>query len=113
MKNIPKFSNAITKDSFSLRWRIFISHTSELALPSGLSYVDKAINAVRTRRHIPIEMKDFPPQCESSDDYDAKQVKECDVYIGIFGMKYGTLTSKGISHTESEYQVAVKHDIPR
>lgn len=28
-------------------------------------------------------------------------------------MKYGSLTSKGISHTESEYQAAVEHGIPR
>jgi hypothetical protein len=113
MKNLSGMSNVNGNQHFSKKWKIFISHTSELSSLEGSSYVDKAINAVRTRHHIPVEMRDFPPQCERPDDYDAKQVKECDVYIGILGMKYGSLTSKGISHTESEYQAAVEHGIPR
>lgn len=60
MKNLSGMSNVNGNQHFSKKWKIFISHTSELSSLEGSSYVDKAINAVRTRHHIPVEMRDFP-----------------------------------------------------
>ena len=55
-------------------------------------------------------MEAFTAYPSSPEYYDARMVKECDVYIGIIGMRYGSLTSEGISHTEHEYNTALKEN---
>jgi len=34
------------------------------------------------------------------------EVEQCDIYIGIFGSKYGFEDNEGVSPTESEYEYA-------
>jgi len=96
------------------RLTIFLSHTSELAkYPEGFSYVAKAKEAIETAGHIVVDMATFRAQSISAEEYDIQRVKECDVYIGIYGNKYGSLTSKRISFTESEYDAAVEIGLQR
>jgi hypothetical protein len=88
---------------------VFLSHTSEFAdFPRYGSYVDTAKNAILNSGHSCVEMEMFSAQSGWPGDYDAQKVNECDVYLGILGMKYGSLTSKGISHTEHEYETALR-----
>ena len=43
------------------RWRVFVSHTSELHdFPKGTSYVAAAERAIIATGHIPVDMTDFP-----------------------------------------------------
>jgi WD40 repeat protein len=98
----------------SLPLRIFLSHTSELAeFPKGDTYVDKAKAAIEAAGHVAVDMATFRAQSISAEEYDTPRVKECDVYIGIYGNKYGSITSKRISYTESEYDAAVEAELPR
>ncbi len=100
--------------SKATRLSIFLSHTSELGkFPEGLSYVAKAKEAIESAGHVAVEMATWGAQSITAEDYCAQRVKECDVYIGIFGNKYGSLTSRGISHTESEYDAAYEAGLRR
>ena len=96
------------------RLAIFLSHTSELGkYPEDLSYVAKAKQAIESAGHMVVDMATFRAQPIPAEDYDTKRVKECDIYIGIYGNKYGSLTSKKISFTESEYDAAVEAGLKR
>jgi hypothetical protein len=91
--------------------KIFLSHTSEFSsYPRDKSYFTHAVEAVEKIGHKCVEMAGFSAQSTPPEVYDANRVKECDVYIGILGMRYGTLTSEGISHTEHEYNTALEQN---
>lgn len=91
--------------------KIFLSHTSEFSqYPQDKSYVTHAREAVEKFGHKFVDMGLFTAATTTREVYDASRVKECDVYIGIFGMRYGSLTSEGISHTEHEYNTALKEN---
>ena len=97
-------------------WRVFLSHTSELrAYPKGPSYIDKAEEGVIAAGHVPIDMKHFPAVDEPAATYDVRRVEECDVYLGIFGLRWGTpiLGKPNISCTEQEFDHATAIGIPR
>lgn len=51
-------------------------------------------------------LKRQPAQDTSAQKAYIDKVKQCDVYIGIFGTKYGAINENGISPTEEEYDVA-------
>ena len=91
--------------------KIFLSHTGEFSqYPQDKSYVAHAREAVEKFGHKFVDMGPFTAATTTTEVYDASRVKECDVYIGIFGMRYGSLTSEGISHTEHEYNTALKEN---
>jgi hypothetical protein len=94
--------------------KVFLSHTNEFSIypdsSNDKTYVARAKDAVEKFNHKCIEMEAFTADTSSPEDYDARLVKECDVYIGIIGMRYGSLTSEGISHTEHEYNTALKEN---
>ena len=75
--------------------KVFLSHTNEFSeYPRDISYVAKAKQAVEKSGYKVVEMADFSAQSTPPEFYDAWRVKECDVYIGILGMRYGTFTSQ-------------------
>jgi WD40 repeat protein len=94
--------------------KVFLSHTNEFSkypdFSNDKTYVARAKEAVEKFNHKCIEMEAFTADPSTPEDYDARLVKECDVYIGIIGMRYGSLTSEGISHTEHEYNTALKEN---
>jgi hypothetical protein len=97
-------------------WRVFLSHTSELRVyPKTGSYIDKAEEGVIAAGHVPIDMKHFPAVDEPAAIYDARRVDECDVYVGIFGLRWGTpvLGQPNISCTEQEFDHATASGLPR
>jgi WD40 repeat protein len=100
--------------SKSSRFSIFLSHTSELGkYPEDISYVAKAKEAIESAGHIVVDMATFRAQSKPAEEYDTQRVKDCDVYIGLYGNRYGSLTSEKISHTESEYNAALAAGLPR
>ncbi|RJQ48926.1 MAG: DUF4062 domain-containing protein [Nitrospiraceae bacterium] len=53
--------------------------------------------------------EDLPASDRKADDVYLKEVEHCDVYVGLFGNKYGAEDAKGISPTEREFDVATAH----
>jgi len=51
----------------------------------------------------------LPALALSAQETYIKQVIQCDIYIGLVGTKYGTITDNNLSPTEIEYNVASEH----
>jgi hypothetical protein len=68
------------------RWRVFISHTSELRnYPKGMSYVAAAERAISAAGHVIVDMADFPAAGQAPARVCADRVRGCDVYVGVLG----------------------------
>jgi hypothetical protein len=97
-------------------WRIFLSHTSELRLhPVGGSYIDKAEEGVIAAGHVPVSMKYFPAVDKTAEAYDSMKVQSCDVYVGIYGLRWGSPVrgKPEVSYIEQEFDLATATGIPR
>ncbi|GJL50303.1 MAG: hypothetical protein NPIRA01_15300 [Nitrospirales bacterium] len=72
--------------------RIFISHTSELyKFPDNYPFVKAAISAVNRAGHVPCDMQYFTARDRQPSEYCKERVRECDVYVGLIGFRYGSL----------------------
>ncbi|MFM7547342.1 MAG: DUF4062 domain-containing protein, partial [Cyanobacteriota bacterium] len=92
-------------------WRVFLSHTSELRqYPSGGSYIDKAERAISAAGHVVVDMRDFPSIDEAPAQVCIDRVKGCDVYVGIYGTRWGSQVrgQPKVSYTELEFDTATK-----
>jgi hypothetical protein len=97
-------------------WRVFLSHTSELRdYPPGGSYIGKAERAVSATGHAIVDMADFPSIDQAPANVCKQRVRECDVYVGIFGMRYGSPVrdNPDVSYTELEFNTATESGLPR
>jgi hypothetical protein len=97
-------------------WRVFLSHTSELRqYPQVGSYIDKAERAVSATGHAIVDMADFAAIDQAPASVCIDKVKGSDVYIGIFGLRYGSPVrdQSEISYTELEFNTATEMSIPR
>jgi hypothetical protein len=97
-------------------WRVFLSHTSELRqYPQAGSYIAKAERAVSAAGHAIVDMADFAAIDQAPASVCIDKVKGSDVYIGIFGLRYGSPVrdQSEISYTELEFNTAIEMSIPR
>ena len=95
---------------------MFISHTSELRdFPKGTSYVAAAERAIIAAGHVPVDMTDFPAADQAPADLCAERVRECDVYIGVLGTRYGSPVrdKPDVSYTELEFDTATDAGLDR
>nr|WP_308203305.1 DUF4062 domain-containing protein [Frankia gtarii] len=77
--------------------RVFVSHTSDMnTYPADRAFVRAASDAVRRSGHIAISMEDFPAVSSLPASFCQEQVRECDVYIGVIGFRYGSLVAGGL-----------------
>ncbi|MFN7677858.1 MAG: DUF4062 domain-containing protein [Cyanobacteriota bacterium] len=99
------------------RWRVFLSHTSELRQfpANGESYVDHVERAVIAAGHCPVDMADFMAQDQPPADVCVERVRGCDVYVGLYGLRYGSPVRErpSKSYTELEFETATDAQIPR
>jgi hypothetical protein len=97
-------------------WRVFLSHTSELRqYPQAGSYIAKAERAVSAAGHAIVDMADFAAIDQGPASVCIAKVKASDVYIGIYGLRYGSPVrdQPEISYTELEFNTATEMSIPR
>jgi len=94
--------------------RVFLSHTSELAgYPTEVSFLAAAKDAISRARCVIEEMDYFTAGGPVSDAC-TKEVRLCDIYVGVFGFKYGTRVKDQpeMSYTELEYETARAAGMP-
>src|ERR1039457_6407980 len=61
-----------------------------------------------------VEMEHFHGPAVKIEDFDEKKVAECDLFVGILGLRHGTCPDGSEqSYTELEYEAALKLKIPR
>jgi WD40 repeat protein len=95
---------------------VFISHTSDMAgFPLERTFVRAACDAVLRAGAVPIDMAYFAARPERPADYCRRRVRECDIYMGIIGFRYGSkvLDQEMISYTELEFDEATTAGKPR
>ncbi len=98
------------------RWRVFISHTSELRdFPKGTSYVDAVERAISTDGHVIVDMADFAAADQAPAQVCAERVQGCDVYVGLLGTRYGSPVRdrSEVSYTELEFDTATQAGLDR
>jgi WD40 repeat protein len=111
---------AVTADALmrlgSGPWRVFLSHTQELAdFPNGGSFVAAAKAAVERAGHIVSEMASWTASSFPPLDICQDGVRRCEVFVGLIGFRYGTPVSDdpSCSYTEAEFAAAVEAKIVR
>ena len=73
------------------RWRVFVSHTSELReFPAEGSYVAAVERAIIACGHVPVDMADFPAADQIPAQLCRERVRGCEVYVGVLGIRYGS-----------------------
>jgi Domain of unknown function (DUF4062) len=98
------------------RWRVFISHTSELRdFPKATSYVAAVERAIIAAGHVPVDMTDFPAADQAPADLCRERVRSCDVYLGVLGTRYGSPVrdKPDVSYTELEFDTATDASLDR
>ena len=95
---------------------MFISHTSELReFPTGKSYVAEVERAIAAAGHVVVDMADFPAADQPPAQVCMHRVHSCDVYVGVFGTRYGTPVrdKPEVSYTELEFNTATEAGLDR
>ena len=98
------------------RWRVFLSHTSELReFPKEMSYVAAVERAVSAAGHVIVDMADFPAADQVPAQLCAERVRGCEVYVGILGTRYGSPVRDmpEVSYTELEFDAATEAGLDR
>lgn len=98
---------ATTKKSEILR--VFVSSTYE----DMAVYREAAMSALTSIEQLPVGMEHFVSSPEKSLDVCLSEVRRCQLFIALVGMRYGSIDKDtGKSYSELEYEEAIKNGIP-
>lgn len=90
-------------------FRVFVSSTYE----DMINYRDAAISALTSIDTLPVGMEQFVSSPDKSLDVCLSEVRRCQLFISIIGMRYGSVDEEtGKSYSELEYEEAIKNGIP-
>ena len=67
--------------------------------------------AVETLRHVPIMAEDFGATATTPQVACLEGVRQSDIYVGVFGARYGTRVVSGLSPTEEEFREAERRGL--
>jgi hypothetical protein len=91
--------------------RVFLSHTSLLArLPADRTFVQAALDALAEAGLLGSDMRYFTAADRTPAEVCIDAVRRCDVYVGIFGLDYGSSVRDRpeVSYTELEFETALE-----
>ena len=72
-------------------WRVFVSHTTEMRdYPKDQSYVAAVERAISAAGHVIVDMAGFPAADQPPAELCVERVRECDIYVGVLGTRYGS-----------------------
>jgi tetratricopeptide (TPR) repeat protein len=97
-------------------WKVFVSHTSEFReYPTGGSYIAEVERAISGAGHVVVDMADFPAADSVPADVCVQRVRDCDVFVGVLGARYGSPVRDRpeVSYTELEFDTATEAGVPR
>jgi len=87
--------------------KIFISSVLKELMNERLAVQETITENELLGRYFEVEMwEGFPPMAIPSREAYLEKLKECDIYIGLYGNEYGTPEEDGFSPTEREYRRA-------
>ena len=98
------------------RWRVFLSHTSELRdYPRGTSYVAAVERAISAAGHVIVNMAGFAAADQPAAQVCDGKVRGCQVYVGVLGTRYGSPVRDRpeVSYTELEFDAATEAGLDR
>src|SRR6478735_2755123 len=91
--------------------KVFLSHTSKMARhPAGRSFVQAAMDAAVAAGVLPSDMRYFTADDRSPAQLCEDAVRACGVYVGLFGLDYGSPVRDrpDVSYTELEFLTALE-----
>jgi len=96
------------------RKKVFISSVqSEFAEERQLLFEYLTSDALLGKFFEPFIFENIPAIAATPSSVFLQEVEHCDIYIGLFGEKYGFEDEEGISPTEREYDYATQLAKPR
>ena len=96
--------------------RVFLSHTAELReFPLAWSFVAAAEEAVSQAGHVIPDTAYSPVRDDKPAESCRARVRDCDVYVGLIGLRYGTTVrdQPEVSCPELEFDAATEASLPR
>ncbi|UUX92294.1 DUF4062 domain-containing protein [Methanoplanus endosymbiosus] len=89
--------------------RIFISSVQKEFAEERARLRDYLQGDALMRRFFEVFLfEDLPAVSRRPDELYLEEVKQCDVYVGLFGYNYGSIDDDGLSPTEKEFNLATK-----
>jgi tetratricopeptide (TPR) repeat protein len=95
--------------------QVFVSHTSDMAqFPADRSFVQAVLDGIGRAGMAAVDMRYFPAGEGAPSDYCRQRVRECEIYIAVIGVRYGSLVpGTELSYTETEFREASAAGKPR